>query len=301
MADKSLNKSELVAKIAAATNQSQATVDSVLNGFFETLADSVGSGTKVSIPGWLAVERTHRAAPHGPQPADRRDHPDRRRQLGQGLRGLEAQGCREVASGASPDALRDSRRVRPRRVRALARRPAVARCSGGGALAAAARSERADGAPALPVLGWFGAPFRPRPRPRRARRRRTRRDGRGAGVRRGRGAVPDPGPGADRALGRPGRQAVREPRRRRHDRRARARGVGAEPQAARVRPRARRRRGIRCRAHRRERRDGRAHLHLVTGEPFDLGDRVRPASSGSSPRRSSSARRGSPRRSSPPP
>ena len=40
MADKSLNKSELVAKIAAATNQSQSTVDSVLNGFFETLADS---------------------------------------------------------------------------------------------------------------------------------------------------------------------------------------------------------------------------------------------------------------------
>ena len=68
MADKSLNKSELVAKIAAATNQSQSTVDSVLNGFFETLADSVGSGTKVSIPGWLAVERTHRAARTGRNP-----------------------------------------------------------------------------------------------------------------------------------------------------------------------------------------------------------------------------------------
>ncbi|HEY0709599.1 HU family DNA-binding protein [Agromyces aurantiacus] len=68
MADKSLNKSELVAKIAAATNQSQSTVDSVLNGFFDTLADSVGSGTKVSIPGWLAVERTHRAARTGRNP-----------------------------------------------------------------------------------------------------------------------------------------------------------------------------------------------------------------------------------------
>jgi DNA-binding protein HU-beta len=40
----------------------------VLNGFFETLADSVGSGTKVSIPGWLAVERTHRAARTGRNP-----------------------------------------------------------------------------------------------------------------------------------------------------------------------------------------------------------------------------------------
>ena len=39
MADKSLNKSELVAKIAAATNQSQSTVDSVLNGFFDALAN----------------------------------------------------------------------------------------------------------------------------------------------------------------------------------------------------------------------------------------------------------------------
>ncbi|MFE5670409.1 HU family DNA-binding protein [Agromyces sp. NPDC056523] len=68
MADKSLNKSELVAKIAAATNQSQSTVDSVLNGFFDTLADSVGSGTKVQIPGWLAVERTHRAARTGRNP-----------------------------------------------------------------------------------------------------------------------------------------------------------------------------------------------------------------------------------------
>lgn len=68
MADKSLNKSELVSKIAAATNQSQGTVDSVINGFFDVLAESVGEGTKVSIPGWLAVERTHRAARTGRNP-----------------------------------------------------------------------------------------------------------------------------------------------------------------------------------------------------------------------------------------
>ena len=68
MADKSLNKTELVAKIAASTGQSQATVDAVLGGLFDTLAESVCSGTKVSIPGWLAVERTHRAARTGRNP-----------------------------------------------------------------------------------------------------------------------------------------------------------------------------------------------------------------------------------------
>ena len=67
MAD-TLNKSELVAKIASSTGQSQATVDGVLNGLFEALAQSVGSGTKVSSPGWLAVERTHRAARTGRNP-----------------------------------------------------------------------------------------------------------------------------------------------------------------------------------------------------------------------------------------
>ncbi|MDF2574306.1 MAG: integration host factor [Agromyces sp.] len=68
MADKSLNKTELVAKIAASTGQSQATVDSVLGGLFDALAESVKSGTKVSIPGWLAVERTSRAARTGRNP-----------------------------------------------------------------------------------------------------------------------------------------------------------------------------------------------------------------------------------------
>jgi len=68
MADKSLNKTELVAKIAASTGQSQATVDGVLGGFFDALAESVGNDVKVSIPGWLAVERTHRAARTGRNP-----------------------------------------------------------------------------------------------------------------------------------------------------------------------------------------------------------------------------------------
>lgn len=67
MAD-TLNKTELVSKIAAGTGESQATVDRVLGGLFDALADAVGSGTKVSIPGWLAVERTSRAARTGRNP-----------------------------------------------------------------------------------------------------------------------------------------------------------------------------------------------------------------------------------------
>ena len=62
MADKSLNRTELVAAVAAESGQSQAAVNSVLDAFFNTLAKSVHDGTKVTIPGWLSVERTHRAA-----------------------------------------------------------------------------------------------------------------------------------------------------------------------------------------------------------------------------------------------
>jgi len=62
MADKSLNRTEFVAAVAAESGQSQAAVNGVLDAVFSVLASSVGEGTKVSIPGWLAVERTHRAA-----------------------------------------------------------------------------------------------------------------------------------------------------------------------------------------------------------------------------------------------
>ena len=115
MADKSLNKTELVAKIAASTGQSQATVDSVLGGLFDALAESVGSGTKVSIPGWLAVERTHR-----PQPADGCYHRHPGRLLGQGVGGLEAQGCRQVAFDLRRGVRRDRAPLRRARVPAHA-------------------------------------------------------------------------------------------------------------------------------------------------------------------------------------
>ena len=68
MADKSLNRTEFVAAVAAESGQSQAAVSTVVDAFFAVLAKSVSEGTKVSIPGWVAVERTSRAARTGRNP-----------------------------------------------------------------------------------------------------------------------------------------------------------------------------------------------------------------------------------------
>ena len=68
MADKSLNKTELVAAVAADSGQSQAVVSSVFDALFNKLAESVSTDVKVSIPGWLSVERTSRAARAGRNP-----------------------------------------------------------------------------------------------------------------------------------------------------------------------------------------------------------------------------------------
>ena len=68
MADKSLNKTEFVAAVAAESGQSTAAVNSVLDGVFAVFSKSVSEGTKVSIPGWLSVERTARAARSGRNP-----------------------------------------------------------------------------------------------------------------------------------------------------------------------------------------------------------------------------------------
>jgi len=68
MADKSLNRTELVAAVAAESGQSQAAVSGVVDALFSVLSTSVGDGTKVSIPGWLSVERIHRAARAGRNP-----------------------------------------------------------------------------------------------------------------------------------------------------------------------------------------------------------------------------------------
>jgi DNA-binding protein HU-beta len=62
------NRSELVAEVAGKTNLSQTAVNGVLDALFEVFESSVAKGEKVSIPGWLAVERTERAARTGRNP-----------------------------------------------------------------------------------------------------------------------------------------------------------------------------------------------------------------------------------------
>ncbi|MEY4451022.1 MAG: hypothetical protein RLZZ380_143 [Actinomycetota bacterium] len=63
-----LNKGELVAAIAAHTGESQAAVNRVVDALFETIAKTVAKGDKVTIPGWISVEKGHRAARQGRNP-----------------------------------------------------------------------------------------------------------------------------------------------------------------------------------------------------------------------------------------
>lgn len=70
MAEKkqTVNKTELVAAIAAETGQSQATVNSVLDALFQQFATNAAKDVKVTIPGWLSVEQTQRGARVGRNP-----------------------------------------------------------------------------------------------------------------------------------------------------------------------------------------------------------------------------------------
>jgi len=68
MADKSLNRTELVAAVAADSGLSQADVNRVVDALFAVVSSNVAEGTKVSIPGWIAFDRTHRAARTGRNP-----------------------------------------------------------------------------------------------------------------------------------------------------------------------------------------------------------------------------------------
>ena len=60
-----MNRSELVSAIANNTGQTQTTVNDVLDALFQTVTEQISQGNKVSIPGWMAFERTDRAARQG--------------------------------------------------------------------------------------------------------------------------------------------------------------------------------------------------------------------------------------------
>ncbi|WP_291279217.1 HU family DNA-binding protein [Galactobacter sp.] len=64
----SLNRSDLVTEVADKSGANKTVVNDVLDALFATFAEQVAQGEKVSIPGWLAVERTDRAARTGRNP-----------------------------------------------------------------------------------------------------------------------------------------------------------------------------------------------------------------------------------------
>ena len=64
-----MNRKELVAAVADASDQEQKTVDAVLRGLQSTLEKAAASGEKVSVPGFFALSVGHRAAREGRNPA----------------------------------------------------------------------------------------------------------------------------------------------------------------------------------------------------------------------------------------
>jgi DNA-binding protein HU-beta len=64
-----MNKSELVAAVAARADQTQKDVDETIGALFEVVAEAIGKGEKVTIPGWISFEQTDRSARTGRNPA----------------------------------------------------------------------------------------------------------------------------------------------------------------------------------------------------------------------------------------
>jgi DNA-binding protein HU-beta len=63
-----MNKSELIDAIADSTGVSKADVGAVLDGFADAAFKAVGSGDKITIPGFLSIEQTNRSARTGRNP-----------------------------------------------------------------------------------------------------------------------------------------------------------------------------------------------------------------------------------------
>lgn len=63
-----MNRKELVAAAAEKSGSSQSAVNDVLDAVFEVFTEQVAAGEKITVPGWLSVERTSRAARTGRNP-----------------------------------------------------------------------------------------------------------------------------------------------------------------------------------------------------------------------------------------
>ena len=112
MAD-TLNKTDLVAAIAAESGQSQAAVSGVVDAFFDVVAKSVGVGHQGRDPGLDLVRADPPRRTCGPQPRDGRHDPDRREQGRQGLGRQQAEGCRQGLSLVTSSKGRRPRGRRP--------------------------------------------------------------------------------------------------------------------------------------------------------------------------------------------
>ncbi|MEO6473225.1 MAG: HU family DNA-binding protein [Aeromicrobium sp.] len=64
-----MNRSDLVAALAAKADTSKSDADAILSAFSDVLIDAVSKGEKVQIPGILSVERVLRSARTGRNPA----------------------------------------------------------------------------------------------------------------------------------------------------------------------------------------------------------------------------------------
>jgi DNA-binding protein HU-beta len=64
-----MNKSELVGSVASRTGQPEKTVSDILSAFEAVVTETVASGGKVQIPGFLSFESSERAARTGRNPA----------------------------------------------------------------------------------------------------------------------------------------------------------------------------------------------------------------------------------------
>jgi len=63
-----ITKTELVASIASATGESQATVGRVVDGLFSAVSEAVAKGEKVTIPGFISFEQVATSARTGRNP-----------------------------------------------------------------------------------------------------------------------------------------------------------------------------------------------------------------------------------------
>ncbi len=65
----SINRTDLVAKIAEKAGITKTDADKALNAFGDILIEAVAAGDKVQIPGLLSAERVSRSARTGRNPA----------------------------------------------------------------------------------------------------------------------------------------------------------------------------------------------------------------------------------------